>query len=119
MNKSILIAEDEEFIANLYKLNLERHGVDVDIVADGAAAIDAIDAKQPDILLLDLLMPNKNGYQVLEHIRQKGYAFPVIILTNLSQDIDRRKCEDLGVKDYLVKSDLTVEELWTKLSVLL
>ncbi|MDD5025912.1 MAG: response regulator [Candidatus Peribacteraceae bacterium] len=119
MNKNILIAEDEEFIANLYKLNLERHGVDVDIVADGAAAIEAVDVRQPDVLLLDLLMPNKDGYQVLEHIRQKGYTFPVIILTNLSQDIDRRKCEDLGVKGYLVKSDLTVEELWTKLSVLL
>jgi len=113
--KTILIAEDEEFIANLYKVNLEKHGVHVEIVSDGNEAITFIDQSHPDLLLLDLLMPDVDGFQVLDHIKEKGYSFSVVILTNLSQEIDKKKCQDLGAKDFFVKSDLSVEELWEKI----
>ncbi|PIR48513.1 hypothetical protein COU80_02260 [Candidatus Peregrinibacteria bacterium CG10_big_fil_rev_8_21_14_0_10_55_24] len=113
--KTILIAEDEDFIANLYKVNLEKHGVRVLTVGDGNEAIAAIDSAQPDLVLLDLLMPDVDGFQVLDHIRKKQYAFPVVILTNLSQEIDKQKCEELGAKDFFVKSDLSVEELWERI----
>jgi len=116
MSKTILIAEDEEFIANLYKVNLEQHGVEVEVAADGSAAIEALDQTQPNLLLLDLLMPETDGFQVLAHIKEKGYTFPVVILTNLSQEIDKQKCEELGAEDFFVKSDLSVEELWDRLS---
>lgn len=114
-NKRILIAEDEEFIANLYKINLEKHDVTVDVVPEGKAAIASIEQSPPDLLLLDLLMPDTDGFQVLEHIRKQGHTFPVVILTNLSQDIDKKKCQELGAADFFVKSDLSVEELWGKL----
>ena len=113
--KTILIAEDEDFIANLYKVNLEKQGVRVLTVGDGNEAIAAIDSEQPDLVLLDLLMPDVDGFQVLDHIRKKQYTFPVVILTNLSQEIDKKKCEEFGAKDFFVKSDLSVEELWEKI----
>ena len=116
MNKKILIAEDEEFIANLYKINLEKYGADIEVVLDGKAAIESIEHAKPDLLLLDLLMPGTDGFQVLEHVKERGYGFPIIILTNLSQEIDKKKCQELGAKDFFVKSDLSVEELWSKLS---
>lgn len=115
----ILIAEDEEFIANLYKVNLEKHGVEAEVAGDGQAAIDALDRERPDLLLLDLLMPDKDGFQVLEHIMSKGYELPVVILTNLSQEIDKQKCQEMGAKDFFVKSDLSVEELWERISAYL
>jgi len=117
--KKILIAEDEEFIANLYKLNLEEHGVAVEVVPNGQAAIDSLGQSQPDLFLLDLLMPEVDGFQVLKHIQEKGWKFPIVILTNLSQEIDKTQCKKLGAEDFLIKSDLSVEELWEKISVYL
>ena len=113
--KRILIAEDEEFIANLYKMNLEQHGVQVDIASNGVEAMRALDASAPDLLLLDLLMPEADGFQVMEHVSSNGIDVTAVILTNLSQDIDKEKCHELGAEDFFVKSDLSVEDLWEKI----
>ncbi len=115
MSKRILLAEDEAFLKETIQLELEANGADVQAVMNGEEAIEAIDARQPDLLLLDLLMPKKDGYGVLQHIREKGYTFPVIILSNLSNEIDRDKCLALGAKDYFIKSDMDEDELWPKI----
>ncbi len=67
---------------------------------------------RPSILLLDLLMPKLDGYGVLEYIRSKGHDFPVVILSNLSDPLEKEKCFRLGAIDFLVKSDLDEGELW-------
>ena len=84
------------------------------VARDGEEALAAIERRPPDLLLLDLIMPRKDGLAVLQHIRQKGYAFPVVILSNLSGDMDPEKCFALGAKDYLVKSDMDEDELWPR-----
>ncbi|MCF7845066.1 MAG: response regulator [Kiritimatiellales bacterium] len=112
----ILIAEDEDFIANLYKLNLEEHGVEVEVVPNGKIAIESLERSKPDLFLLDLLMPEVDGFQVLKHIKEQGWKLSIVILTNLSQEIDKAQCTELGAEDYLVKSDLSVEELWGNIS---
>jgi DNA-binding response OmpR family regulator len=114
--KRILIAEDEEFIANLYKMNLEKRGVDIEIAGNGQQALAAIERQVPDLLILDLLMPDMDGFQVLQALKPKNLTLPIVILTNLSQDIDKQKCQEAGAKDFFVKSDLTVEDLWNKIS---
>lgn len=115
MSKRILIAEDDAFLNKMYKLNLEREEeCDVRFAENGEEAIIAMDEEQPELLLLDLLMPKVDGFAVLEHIREKGYDFPVIILSNLSQEIDQQKCMELGAKDYFVKSDMDLDELLDK-----
>jgi len=116
--KHILIVEDEEFIASLYKMNLEQKGVEVTTVYNGQQAIDTLKTITPDLMLLDLLMPEVDGFEVLERLKKnkQKISFPIIILTNLSQQIDKKKCEKMGAEDYIVKSELGTEELWSKLS---
>jgi len=112
MTNKILIAEDDGFLVKMYQLELgEEQGFDIDIATDGISAIEKIDKNQPDLLLLDLLMPKTDGFGVLEHIQNKGYKFPVIILSNLSKEIDRDRCTKLGAKDYFVKSDMDMDDL--------
>lgn len=114
MPKSILLAEDEAFLRETIQLELEEHGVTVRAVMNGEDAIAEIDRQKPDLLLLDLLMPKKDGYEVLQHIKKNGYAFPVIILSNLSNDIDQEKCLALGAKEYFIKSDMDEDEIWPR-----
>jgi two-component system response regulator RstA len=112
MPSFILVAEDDPFLGETVRLSLLDHDVRVVLVGDGEQAIAALDKEQPDVLLLDLLMPKKDGLAVLQHIKERQYVFPIIILSNLSGDMTPEKCFALGAKDYLVKSDMDEEELW-------
>ncbi len=112
MPKKILIAEDDSFLIKMYKLNLGAvEDFAVTVAMNGEEAITQLDAEQPDLLILDILMPKKDGFGVLEHCKEKGYTMPILILTNLSQDVDKEKCMELGAKDYYVKSDMDVDDL--------
>ncbi len=111
----ILLAEDEAFLRETIQHELESRGAAVRTAIDGEEAIAELDREQPELLLLDLLMPKKDGYAVLQHIREKSYIFPVIILSNLSNDIDRNKCLALGAKEYIIKSDMNEDELWSRI----
>lgn len=111
MAKRILIAEDDSFLIKMYKLELEGAGYEIEMAGNGQQAIDAIEKKKPDLLLLDLLMPDVDGFAVLAHVKQKGYAFPVIVLSNLSQEVDKEKCKALGARDFFVKSDMELDQL--------
>lgn len=115
MPKNVLIAEDDPFMSKMYRLHLQEGEMDVRIAVDGKETIDAIEKQKPDLLLLDLLMPNVDGFEVLNHIKAKGYKFPIIVLSNLSQEIDQQKCKELGVSDYFVKSDMDLEDLEEKI----
>lgn len=110
----ILIAEDDAFLRETIQLSLEEHGVTVTVAADGQEAVEALERQAPDLLLLDLLMPVRDGLFVLQHIQDQGHTFPVIILSNLSGDMTPEKCFALGAKDYLVKSDMDENELWPR-----
>lgn len=112
MSNMILIAEDDAFLGETIRLGLEDHDMSVRWVRDGEEAIRALDEDMPMLLLLDLLMPKKDGLAVLQYIREKGYKVPVVILSNLSGDMTPEKCYALGAKDYLVKSDMDEEDLW-------
>lgn len=115
MSKTILVAEDDTFLVETIKLSLEEHGATVVVAKNGEEAIKAMDKKQPDLLLLDLLMPKVDGYGVLQHIKDKEYRFPTVILSNLSVELDRDKCARFGAKDYFVKSNMDEDELWPKI----
>ncbi|MDO8648756.1 MAG: response regulator [Candidatus Peregrinibacteria bacterium] len=112
MSSTILVAEDDAFFRETIQLALEEHGMTVKTAKHGGEAIDMIEEAQPDLLLLDLLMPHTDGFAVLSHIRSKHYAFPVVILSNLSEDIDNDKCLSLGARDYFVKSAMDEDEIW-------
>jgi CheY-like chemotaxis protein len=115
MNKTILVAEDDFFIGQMIKLGLEEHGMNVDLCVNGEQALENIEKNPPSLLLLDLLMPVMDGFAVLEELNKKKYTFPIIILSNMSQEIDQEKCLALGAKAFFVKSNLEEDELWTKI----
>ena len=116
MPKTVLVAEDDPFFRETIQLKLEEHGVTVRTVTNGEEAIDAIRADQPDLLLLDLLMPRKDGFSVLAYIRGRSLQFPVVILSNLLDEIDDEKCFSLGAREYFLKNEMDEDELWPKVS---
>lgn len=113
----ILLAEDETFIGTLYKSHLEKHeGVKVKLVGNGKQALQAIDNETFDLIILDLIMPTVDGYEVLAQLKRKENKIPVIVMSNLSLDIDKAECERLGAVDYIVKADNDAPDIWEKLT---
>jgi CheY-like chemotaxis protein len=110
-----MVVEDDSFLRETIQSVLEEHDVTVRSAENGEEAIQQIDQQAPDLMLLDIFMPVKDGYAVLEHRRTKGMQFPVIILSNASDHISKQKCEELGAGDFLVKSDMDEDDLWEKI----
>lgn len=103
----ILVVEDEAPISEVLSDRLKNEGFDVAVADDGEKGLKmAIDFK-PDLILLDILMPNKGGLSMLEALRatEEGKNIPVMMLTNLSGSEDMNKALELGAFDYMVKSD--------------
>lgn len=108
----ILIIEDDEIISGMYKTKLEQDGYEVALVFNGIEAIERVEQENPDLILLDIVMPGLDGFSVLEDFRQnKKLTIPIIILTNLGTDEDRQKGKQMGASDYLVKASLTPSDI--------
>jgi len=115
--KRILLAEDDKFISRAYNDGLTKAGFIVILAYDGVEAVDLADREKPDIILLDLIMPRKNGFEVLSVLKADAGTkdIPVIILSNLGQETDIQKCKDLGAVDYLIKSNFSLKEVINKI----
>ena len=103
--ESILIIEDEIDIANLVGFNFERNGYSVDIAHDGREGLEKILKNQPDLVVLDLMLPEIDGYKILKKMQRdtRSHSIPVIMLTAKSQIDDRLKGLELGADDYITK----------------
>jgi DNA-binding response OmpR family regulator len=102
MEKRILIAEDEIRISNLLKLYLEREAFLVDVVDNGDEACEKATEGSYDVIILDILMPGKDGFEVLAEIR-KTKETPVIMLSAKGEEQDLKRGEDLGANEYILK----------------
>ena len=113
----VFLAEDDKFISRAYQDGLGRAGFEVISAFDGEEALKKIKETIPDIILLDVIMPEKNGFEVLEEIKadNKFKKIPVIILSNLGQDTDIQKGRELGAVDYLIKSNFSIGEVVEKI----
>ncbi len=107
----VLLAEDEKAISNVLSIKLKNSGFDVDVANNGKEAIELLSKKIYDVVLLDLIMPEVNGFEVLEHIKNSGNEVPTLVSSNLSQEEDIKKAKELGAVDYFVKSDMTLSEI--------
>ncbi|MBI3634212.1 MAG: response regulator [Candidatus Yonathbacteria bacterium] len=112
----ILIVEDEEFLVRAIKDNLTSEGYTVSVAMDGGAVADEIQKKKPALILLDLLLPKKNGFDVLRDIKAnpEWQLIPVIILSNLGEDSEIKRGLELGASDYFVKSQHPIQEVMDK-----
>ncbi len=115
MNK-ILIAEDEQAIADMMKLCLSKNGYFCDVTYDGAEAIRKIDEKRYDLALLDIMLPEYDGYEILEYIKEFGT--PVIFVTAKTAVPDRVKGLKLGAEDYITKP-FDLDELLARVATVL
>jgi len=113
----ILVVEDDFFLIKIFQTKLSEIGYEVKVAADGVLALDILKKFIPDIILLDLVMPRKDGFEVLEdlHKDSKLKKIPVIVLTNLGQESDIERVKKYGVKDYLVKSDVPIQDVVKKI----
>lgn len=116
MRRKILFVEDDEFSVSFYGNELKNAGFELVTASDGMDALAKIKSEKPDLILLDLILPHKNGFEVLEELKGKK-SMPIVILSNLSQDSDIEKAKALGAVDYFIKSDLLPSALVEKLKV--
>lgn len=113
MKKKILIIEDEEYLSEMYKIKLVAEGYDVIIANDGKEGLEMAYLEQPDLILLDLMMPKMNGFQVLEKLKEKERTskIKVYILSNMSQTDEIKKGVSLGADGFLIKANLTPTQI--------
>lgn len=102
MAAKILVVEDEKPIADIVKFNLEKEGYAVSCVADGDQAIQRVEADPPDLILLDVMLPGKDGMDVCRHVR-KHHHMPIIMLTAKDSEVDKVLGLELGADDYVTK----------------
>jgi len=111
--KKIMIVEDDSALGMMYKAKLESVGYEIILADNGSDAIKIAQEDSADLILLDVIIPQLDGFSVLTELKKnpKTKGIPVIMSTNLGTDEDRKKGESLGAVDYLVKSNFTPEEL--------
>lgn len=117
----VLLVEDDTFLANIYKTKFEMEGFKVDHAPNGEAGLRQAQKKEPDVILLDILLPKMDGYSVLEELKKdkKTSKIPVILLTNLGQKDDVEKGLSLGAADYLIKAHFKPSETVEKVKKVL
>ncbi|ERN51645.1 response regulator YycF [Alkalihalophilus marmarensis] len=110
MDKRILVVDDEKPIADILKFNLEKEGFEVFCAYDGNEAIEQVKKEEPDLILLDIMLPHKDGMEVCREVR-KSYDIPIIMLTAKDSEIDKVLGLELGADDYVTKPFSTRELL--------
>ncbi len=109
----ILIVEDEQPLSKVLGDSFSREGYDVIIAEDGEKGIEAVNNNTPSAVILDLMLPNGSGYDVLKRIREEDRTkdIPVFVATNVDTSESVLECVSHGVRDYFVKSDTSIDEI--------
>ena len=113
----ILLVEDEEILADVMQEKLVEAKFTVDLATDGEMALQKAAHSHPDLIMLDLLLPKKDGFEVLKELKAdaKLKNIPVVVLSNLGQDEEIKKALQLGAVDYLVKTQHPINEVVEKI----
>ena len=118
MNK-VLLVEDDPFLSSLLKNRLQKEGLEVNLAKDGEEALNSLKSAKPDLILLDLILPKKSGFEVMEEIRNdpqmQSQEVPIIIISNLGQPEDISRGQALGAIEYFVKAKTSIDELVEKI----
>ena len=111
--KKILLVEDDPFLSSLLKNRLVKESVEVTHAHDGQEALDVLKTYKPDLILLDLILPKKSGFEVMEGIKQDPQLqnAPIIIISNLGQPEDIQKGQQLGAVEYFIKAKTSIDDL--------
>lgn len=116
MAKKILLVEDEEIMINLLEKKLTQEGYDVTVAVNGEEGLEKMKEQKPDVVLLDIIMPKKGGFEVMEEMNKDPVLkeVPVIIISNSGQPVELDKAKELGAKDWLIKTEFDPQEVLDK-----
>ena len=119
--KLIAIIEDDEVLLKLLKEQLEKAGYEVITAIDGVKGLELVRSKKPDLLLLDIIIPRKDGFQVLSELKKENIipALPVVVVSNSGQPVEIDRAINLGVRDYLIKLNFNPYEVLEKIKKIL
>lgn len=114
--KKVLMIEEDHFLRKVYRDKLSKIGFEFLEATNGEEGLNKIIAEKPDLVILDLILPRKNGFDVLIDIKsnKNTQSIPVIILSNLGQESDIRRGLSLGAEDYLVKTEVSLSQVVDK-----
>lgn len=115
--KKVLIIEDDDHISKVYEIKLKNDMVEIILARDGEEGLERIISQKPDLVLLDLMIPKRDGFSVLEEVKKNSVTrnIPVLVLSNLGQKSDMDKAMALGAEDYLVKVSFSIQEVVDKI----
>ena len=113
----ILVIEDDKFLRELLERKLREEGFTVSSANNGEEGLNKIQEEKPELVLLDLILPGIDGFEILKKIRENPELshIPIIVLSNLGQQEDIKRAKSLGAKDYLVKAYFTLGEIVDKI----
>jgi DNA-binding response OmpR family regulator len=119
--KKILLVEDDPFLIEVYSTKFKEAGFASDVVADGELVLDKIKEEKPDLLLLDIVLPNVDGWEILKIIKNNNELknIKIVILSNLGENEDVARGLKLGADKYLIKSHYTPSEVVKKVKKIL
>lgn len=109
--KKILIIEDEKPLSHALELKLTHEGFEATSTESGKSGIEMLEKGDFDLVVCDLITPGLDGFQVLQTIKDKKIKTPVMVMTNLNQEEDKKRAEDLGAIGFFVKSNVTISEI--------
>ena len=114
--KKVLIVEDDPFISDIYMVELENQGYEVELAPNGEKAMEKLNKDSFDLMLLDILMPQKDGFAVLKELKDNpNFKMAVIVLSNLGKKEHIEKAIELGANDYIIKTQFTPQEVLGKI----
>ena len=115
----ILIIEDERPLVDLLKEKLKKEGYEISVAYDGEEGYGKITKEKPDLILLDIVMPKKDGYEVLESMNNDKVDIPVVIISNSGQPVEIEKTKKLGAVGHLIKTEFSPEDVLNKVKEIL
>ena len=116
MAKKILLVEDEEIMIDLLQRKLAQEGYEVSVARDGEEGLKLMPEIKPDLILLDIIMPKKGGFEVMEEMQKDKELkkIPIIVISNSGQPVELDRAQKLGAKDWLIKTEFDPQEVIDK-----
>jgi CheY-like chemotaxis protein len=114
--KKILLVEDEEIMIDLLQRKLTKEGYEISVARDGEAGLKAMKEVGPDLVLLDIIMPKRGGFEVMEEMTKDPELkkIPVIVISNSGQPVELNRAQKLGARDWLIKTEFDPQEVVDK-----
>lgn len=118
---TVFIVEDDPFVLRVYQRKLQKEGFNIALATNGKEALERIKSEPPNLILLDLVMPIKDGFELISDLKNDPQLkkIPIVVLTNLGQQKDADRVKSLGVEEYLVKSNTSIPGVVAKIKEVL